>query len=51
MVYAHIAQGRLKAHRIGGRKGYRVSEEQLEHFLRLTETRGALPEVVKHLRL
>jgi excisionase family DNA binding protein len=52
MVYDHIAQGRLQAYKVGGKKGYRVSEEQLQAFLRGAETQAAADEepALKHVR-
>jgi excisionase family DNA binding protein len=51
MVYDHIAQGRLKAYKVGGSKGYRVSEAQLEEFLRTSETQPPAEEApLRHVR-
>jgi excisionase family DNA binding protein len=60
-VYALVESGRLKHHRLGrGQGGIRVSEEQLQEYLRGTEKGGgprpqpdppAKPVRLKHLRL
>jgi excisionase family DNA binding protein len=50
MIYDHIAQGRLEAYRVGGKKGYRVSEEQLARFLERQEKRVAVTDDLPHLR-
>lgn len=43
LVYDHIASGRLRCHRIGkGRKGIRVSDYQLETFLKRTVSAPSL---------
>lgn len=40
-VYGIISEGRLKHHRLGkGQGGIRVSEEQLQEYLRITEYGG-----------
>ena len=46
-AYNHITTGRLKAYRVGSKKGYRVDEESLQAFLRARETG---PEL-KHITL
>jgi excisionase family DNA binding protein len=50
MVYEHVAQGRLAAYRVGAKKGYRFSEEQIEAFLEASAI-GKEPEPpFKHVR-
>ena len=40
-VYSAISDGRLRCYRIGkGQGGIRVSEEQLQAFLQVTEKKG-----------
>jgi excisionase family DNA binding protein len=47
-VYVIIAEGRLKHHRLGkGQGGIRISEQQLEEYLRTTEQGGEVPTRAK----
>lgn len=39
-AYGLVERGELRAYRVGAKKGYRVSEEQLQAFLAAAETAG-----------
>ena len=53
-VYSLVEQGLLRCHRIGMKRGtIRITEEQLQEFLKATEVKPAssVPSELRHIRL